>query len=99
VTVLLWLTLAYAAILVLALAAGLTAIWLRLRGIDRGLTAARDSLARVRDATGPLDAAIGLVREPMLETSRSLETAATELATAAEALERRLERAPAGRSE
>jgi septal ring factor EnvC (AmiA/AmiB activator) len=99
VTLLLWLTLGYAVILVLALAIGLTAIWWRLRGIDRALAAARDSLTRVRDATAPLETAIEPMRERMLESARSLQTAARELSAADEGLERRLERVPAGRSE
>jgi hypothetical protein len=99
VTVLLWLTLAYAAVLVLTLAGGLTAIWLRLRGIDRALTAARDSLVRVRDASAPLDAAIRPVRERMLDAARSLEQAARELSAADEFVERRFEHEPAGGAE
>jgi hypothetical protein len=96
-TLLLWLTLAYAAVLVLALAAGLTAIWLRLRGIGRALTAARDSLARVRDATAPLEAAMTPLQDRMLELAGSLEEAASELVVAGEAVGERLGRMPVGR--
>ncbi|MBW3554612.1 MAG: hypothetical protein KY466_13945 [Gemmatimonadetes bacterium] len=83
-TLLIWLTLAYAAILVLALAVGLIMVWLRLRGIDRGLEAAHDSLVRVRDASAGLDDGIEPLRERLLAAIRALQEAAEELAGAEE---------------
>lgn len=83
-TLLIWLTLAYAAILVAVLAVGLIMVWLRLRGIDRGLEAARDSLVRVRDASAGLDDAIEPLRERLLAAIRALQEAAEELAGAEE---------------
>lgn len=94
-TVLIWLTLAYAAVLVLALAAGLTAVWLRLRGIDRALDAARKSLADTRDATSGLHESVDPLVQRLMATVESLEEAASEMTEADERVQERLG-APAG---
>lgn len=83
-TLLLWLTLAYTAVLVLTLAAGLTAVWLRLRGIDRALEAAHGSLTETRDATSGLHDSIEPVVQRLMATVGSLEEAAGELREADE---------------
>lgn len=85
-TLLIWLTLAYAAVLVLALAVGLTVVWLRLRRIDRGLEAARDSLVRTRDASAGLDDGIDPLRERLLAAIEALHEAAEDLSGAEEAV-------------
>lgn len=85
-TLLIWLTLGYAAVLVLALAVGLTMVWLRLRRIDRGLAAARDSLVRTRDASAGLDDGIDPLRERLLAAISALHEAAEDLSGAEEAV-------------
>lgn len=95
-TVLLWLTLAYAAVLVLALAVGLTTVWLRLRGIDRALDAARSSLLETRDATSGLPDAIDPLVHRLMATVESLEEAAGELREADERVKERLGTAAGG---
>lgn len=86
-TLLLWLTLAYVVVLVLTLAFGLGAAWIRLRGIDRALCSARDALRAVRDATEPLEQHIEPLREPLFTTVASLEDAAQQLSAAREQFE------------
>lgn len=97
--VLLWLTLAYAAVLVLALAAGLITVWLRLRGIDRALGSARQSLDEVCEATTGLKAALDPLVERLMGTVESLERAATELSAADQRVRERMGAAPAGGAE
>lgn len=98
-TLLLWLTLAYAAVLVLVLAVGLITVWLRLRGIDRALGSARQSLGEVCDATTGLDAALDPLVERLMGTVESLERAASELSDADQRLRERMGAAPAGGAE
>lgn len=94
-TILTWLTLGYAAVLVLVLAVGLLTVWLRLRGIAAALGAARDALARVRDATGGLDEGIAPLRDQLLEAVQALESAADDLGAAGDRVRER-SGAPAG---
>lgn len=98
-TVLLWLTLAYAAVLVLALAAGLVTVWLRLRGIDRALGSARRSLVEVEDGTRGLDAAMDPLVDRLLATVESLDRAASELSQADQRVRERSGAAAAGGAE
>lgn len=95
-TLLLWLTLAYAAVLVLALAAGLITVWLRLRGIDRALDSARRSLLETRDATSELDDAIDPLVARLLATVDALQQAAGELVEADERAQERFGTAAGG---
>lgn len=88
-TLLVWLTLAYAVVLVAALAIGLTLVWLRLRGVDRALAAARDSLVRVRDSSAGLDDGIRPLRERLLASVEALEAAAEDLVDARERVQER----------
>lgn len=65
-----WLTLAYAAVLVLVLAASLTAIWVYLVRIGSVLARVRATLALVADRTAPLEgvmARLGRPCEPCLD--------------------------------
>lgn len=95
-TVLLWLTLGYAAVLVIALAAGLTAVWVRLRGIDRALESARKSLVETRAATGGLPESIDPLVQHLMATVESLHEAASELTEADERVQERLGTAAGG---
>lgn len=83
-TLLLWLTLAYAAVLVLALAVGLILVWVRLRRIAAALGEARASLVRVRDASAGLSDAIHPLRDRLLAAISALEEAAEDLEGAEE---------------
>lgn len=87
---LLWLTLGYAAVLVLVLAVGLVLAWLRLRGIDRALEAARDSLLQVRDASAGLDDRVVPLREPLMAAVGALQHAGEDLSEADERVRERL---------
>lgn len=95
-TLLLWLTLAYLAILVLALAGGLTLVWLRLRAIDRGLAAAHSSLLQVAEASAPLEEEIAPLRDRLMAAIEALETAAEDLTGAGERVRERSDVAAAG---
>lgn len=95
-TLLLWLTLAYLAILVLALAVGLTLVWLRLRAVDRGLAAAHSSLLRVAEASAPLEEQIAPLRDRLLAAIDALEVAAEDLTGAEERVRERSGVAAAG---
>lgn len=94
--VLLVLTLIYAAVLVLALAISLIAIWWQLRGVDRALDAARGSLEGVRDATQALDERLTPIGEPLLEALTEFQTAAQELSEADRRVREHFHGAPAG---
>ena len=74
-TLLLWLTLVWAGVLILVLVAGLTLAWLRLRAIDRSLIAVREALFRTRDATADFDRSVAPVRGRLLATLDALQSA------------------------
>jgi hypothetical protein len=81
-TVLISVTLAYAAILVLALAASLTAILVRLRRIDRALDRTRRALLRVRSGTEPLALHFEPIEQRLGAAIRSYKEAADDLSKA-----------------
>lgn len=88
-TLLLWLTIGYAAVLVLVLAVGLILVWLRLRAIDRALEATRDALVRASDASGDLDDRVAPLRERLLSAFAALQEAGDDLSEADERIRER----------
>lgn len=74
-TLLLWITLVWAGVLILGLVAGLTLAWLRLRAVDRSLAAVREALLRTRDATADFDRSVAPVRGRLLATLDALQSA------------------------
>ena len=64
-TVLVWATLIWAAVLVLAVAASLLAIWIVLRRIGGTLGEVREALAEVSTRSEPLAGHLGAVDEPL----------------------------------
>lgn len=97
-TVLLWVTLGYAAVLVLVLAVGLGMVWLRLRGIHRGLAAVGDALSHVRAASEGLDERVEPIRERLLAAIHLLQEAAEDLSDADERVSEQRDATPAGRA-
>jgi hypothetical protein len=96
-TVLIVVTLVYAAILVLALAASLTAILVYLVRINRELDGVRNALASVPAAAEPLGRHLEPLEEPLDSTVEALEMAEKNLARAADVLAIRLQ--PSSRRE
>lgn len=96
---LLWLTLAYAAVLVLTLAVGLTVAWLRLRSIDHGLAAAHAALVRVEVASASLDDEIAPLRDRLLAAIDALQVAGEDLTGAEERIRERVRATAAGGAE
>jgi HAMP domain-containing protein len=86
------LTLVYAAVLVLALAASLTAIWFYLRRTAHLLGEARAALAAAQRDTAPLEELLCPVRDLGDEASGELEAAKSALEQADEHLDALLER-------
>lgn len=64
-----WLTLGYAAVLVIVLATSLTAIALYLRSTSRLLGEAREALERVRDHTAPLEGPLAALEAAVSEVA------------------------------
>jgi hypothetical protein len=86
------LTLAYAAVLVLALASSLIAIWVYLRRIGSALGGAREALSRVAEETEPLDSHLQPLRDLSKEAEQEFWAAKTALEGADEHLGALLER-------
>jgi HAMP domain-containing protein len=87
---LLFLTLIYIGVLVVALAASLIAIWIYLRRISRALGEVREALAAARRETGPLEDALRPLRDLFEETAGEMNAAESALEQADEALAERL---------
>ena len=79
-----WLSVAYAAILVAALALSLVAIAALLWRISFTLGEVRASLQRVRDDTAPLKRQLGVVTDAVLSTETAFATARSEIERAVE---------------
>ena len=79
-----WLSVAYAAILVAALALSLVAIAALLWRIGFTLSEVRASLERVRDDTAPLKRQLGVVTDAVLSTETAFVTARSEIERAVE---------------
>jgi hypothetical protein len=79
-----WISVIYAAVLVLALALSLIAIAALLWRVSFTLGEARTSLLRVRDATQPLKRQLGGVADAVLSTQAAFATARAELERAFE---------------
>lgn len=77
-----WLTLAYVAVLVLALVASLTAIALQLRRTGALLAETRDALGRVQRRTAGLEGPLTALEDATGELSEELREAAARLDTA-----------------
>ena len=90
------LTLIYVAVLVLALAASLLAIWIYLRRIGAALAEARDALVAVARESAPLESHIQPLRDVVGEMADELQAADTHLESANEHLERIADRLGAG---
>lgn len=90
------LTLIHAGVLVLALAASLTAIWIELRRIAAALGGTRAALAMVEERTRPLDEGIRPFARDLERASRSLQDARARLAWADDRLNELPEPAGAG---
>lgn len=71
-TVLVWVTLIWAAVLVLAVAASLLAIWLVLRRIGGTLAEVREALAEVSARSEPLEGHLKAVDEPLADAEEVL---------------------------
>lgn len=87
------LTLVYAAVLVLALAASLLAIWIHLRRISHALGKVREALGAARRETGPLEDSLRPLRDLLEETAGEMKAAECALERAEEVV---AERAGAG---
>lgn len=74
-----WLTLGYAAVLVVALAVSLTAIGLHLRGIGSVLGEVGEALERARRHTEPLEEPIRVLDDAAAEMAGEFEDAADRL--------------------
>jgi hypothetical protein len=72
---LLILTLVYAAVLVLALAASLIAIWVFLRRVGNALGEAYDALVRVEERTRPLEQLLEPFAQQLERTRREVQEA------------------------
>lgn len=81
------LTLIWSGVLVLALAASLTAIWLYLRRIASALADVREALAGVTRATAPMKEHIQPLREQVEVAHEALQDACSTFEHADEALE------------
>lgn len=86
------LTLGYAAVLVIALAASLIAIWVYLRRIGAALAGAREALARVAGETEPLCSHLEPFADVCGEAEQEFSAAAAWLESADEHLGALLER-------
>lgn len=69
------LTLIYAAVLVLALAASLLAVWIYLRRVSRALGNVREALEAARRETGPLEDWLRPLRDLFEETAAEMKAA------------------------
>lgn len=90
------LTLVYVAVLVLALAASLIAIWIYLRRIGRALAEAREALGAVARESAPLESHILPIRDVVGEMADELAAADAALSSADEHLEHIADRLGAG---
>lgn len=86
-SVLAWLTLAWAAVLVLAVAVSLTAIAVQLRRIGSLLGETREALALVRDRTSHLEAPLRLLRDGVGRLAGDMDAGLQRLRDEAERLE------------
>lgn len=80
------LTLVYAAVLVLALAASLLAVWIYLRRIAAALGEVREALAEARRRTAPLEEVLRPLRDVSEETAGEMDAAESALQQADEEL-------------
>jgi DNA-binding transcriptional MerR regulator len=82
VNLLIILTLIYAAVLVVALAASLIAIFIYLRRIGRALGEAREALSAVSRATAPLEEHLQHLQDATASSAQELEQATRQLENA-----------------
>lgn len=80
------LTMGYVAVLVIALASSLTAIWVYLRRIAGGLGKVRSALAAVSDDTEPLDQHLQPLHDRVGDSAEALAAAQASLERADERL-------------
>jgi hypothetical protein len=91
------LTLIYAAVLVLALAASLAAIWIYLRRIAHALGEVREALAVAGRETEPFEDVLRPLRDLFEETAGEMDAAESALERTEEALAERLDAASLAR--